>query len=138
MQSLNRFLHLPRREQALLFQAALAILLVRLTLVLFSMRTIGRLISCIDSSRTTNLRIRPIILAVGSVARFMPGTTCLVQALAAQFLLMRHGHKPSLTIGVTKDKVGGFAAHAWVTCENEIVIGAQVTENYLSILCMGS
>ncbi|HEV8384288.1 MAG TPA: lasso peptide biosynthesis B2 protein [Candidatus Acidoferrales bacterium] len=58
-------------------------------------------------------------LARGS--RLVPGSTCLVQALAGQWLLQGEGYAPQLRIGVSKAE--GFEAHAWLELDGKVFIG---------------
>ena len=137
MQGLKRFLYLPTQQRWLIFQVAVAILVVRLSLILFPLRTV-RFFALSISWRSREIPSAHCIAgAIGSVARFVPGTTCLVQALAAHALLIRHGYGPHLTIGVAKDECHQFEAHAWVTCENQVVIGDLRKENYSALLSLG-
>lgn len=55
------------------------------------------------------------------MSTYVPKATCLVQALAAQLLLTRHGHMADLQIGVSQAK--GFEAHAWLEFEGRVVLG---------------
>jgi hypothetical protein len=64
-----------------------------------------------------------IAWAVEKVARIVPRTTCLTQALAVQALLSRIGYASQLSIGVAKDKKGQLVAHAWVKSQGKVVIG---------------
>lgn len=59
--------------------------------------------------------------ALVSGSRFVPGSTCLVQALAGQWLLQGEGYAPRLRIGVSKAE--GFEAHAWLELDGEVLIG---------------
>lgn len=138
MQSLKRFLHLSRQERLLVFQAVLAMLVVRLSLPLLSLRTLQRLVVSIPF-RISNetLSAHRIVWAVRAAARFVPRATCLVEGLAVQALLIHHGYRPRLTIGVTKNECEGFGAHAWVTCEDEVLIGGPETGNYTALLNLG-
>ena len=54
-------------------------------------------------------------------SRYVPGSTCLVQALAGQWMLLREGYPAQLRIGVSKAE--GFEAHAWVELEGKVLIG---------------
>jgi hypothetical protein len=82
---------------------------------------------------SVTLNAYQIAWAVRSGARFLPRSTCLVRALAAQALLTRHGYRPRLTIGVAKSQ-SRFEAHAWVTCKGEVVIGGRETGQYTTLL----
>ena len=52
---------------------------------------------------------------------------CLVQAMAAQRWLGRYGIATTLTLGVPKDKMPTFAAHAWLSAGDRIVTGGDVS-----------
>lgn len=65
-----------------------------------------------------------IIWAVTTAARYIPGATCLPQALAAHRLLTRAGHDSRIEIGVARDEQERFKAHAWVVFGGVVVIGA--------------
>lgn len=138
MQTLKRFLHLSKQERLLVFQAVLAMHLIRLSLALFSLRTVHRLAVKITWRCDESFSADRIVWAVRSAARFVLGSSCLVQAFAAQSLLARHGYRPVLAIGVAKNECNRFGAHAWVVCENEVLIGGQQIGNYTALLKLGS
>jgi hypothetical protein len=64
-----------------------------------------------------------LIWAVTAASRYVPGATCLAQALAAQVLLGRTGYPARLRIGVAKGEERKFEAHAWVESQGRVVIG---------------
>jgi hypothetical protein len=138
MHVLKRFLRLSKRERLLLLQVAISISLVRLSLALLSLRNVHRLAVKITWRCDESLSAERIVRAVRTAARFIPGSTCLVQALAAQALLMRYGYRTLLTIGVAKNECNQFAAHAWVACGNEVLIGGHEAANYAALLKLGS
>jgi len=51
-------------------------------------------------------------------------TTCLSRTIAAYFVLSRLGFSSTPGIGVSKVN-GKFAAHAWLECEDGVVIGTK-------------
>jgi len=59
---------------------------------------------------------------VGSVARRIPGTTCLPIALTGYVLLGRAGWAPVLRIGVTRE-ADSVEAHAWVEVDGVVAVG---------------
>lgn len=139
MQGLKRFLRLPGRRRSLVIQAFLAILIVRLTLAFLSLQAVQRLVVSVSRGSDEVSTVHQIVWAMGVVIRLMPGgAACLVQALAAQALLVRHGYNSRLTIGVAKDECDGFGAHAWVTCEDRIVVGDHERGNYTALLSFES
>lgn len=70
--------------------------------------------------------------AVSAVSRYVPGATCLTQALALQVLLARSGGASELRIGVSRGEEG-FGAHAWLVCDGRIVIGDTDLERYVQL-----
>jgi hypothetical protein len=63
--------------------------------------------------------------AMSRASRTVPGSSCLVQALAAYALLRRGGHPAELSIGVARATRNGapIDAHAWVSCGDLVVTG---------------
>lgn len=66
--------------------------------------------------------------AVLAASRFVPGATCLVQAIVGQRLFLRAGYAAEVKIGVTRDEDGAVAAHAWLVSEGEVFIGRDARE----------
>lgn len=60
--------------------------------------------------------------AIRIAARFVPRSTCLVRALAAQKLFADYGHESTLRIGVARPD-GSFAAHAWLEHAGREIVG---------------
>jgi len=91
------------------------------------------------------IRRRPVetgilIWAVGAAARRCPiRSTCLGEALVAEALLQRYGHKPVLCIGA-KRRDGRFEAHAWLEQDDAVLIGgpAAFIEQYTRFPEIGS
>lgn len=62
--------------------------------------------------------------AVQSAASHLPWRTdCLVQVIAADWLLRRKGLQPEFYLGAGKDNSGTFMAHAWLRCRGIEVTG---------------
>jgi Transglutaminase-like superfamily len=64
---------------------------------------------------------RQVAWAVRLASRYVPGATCLPQALATHILLSRCGHQSCLHVGVAS--MQKFEAHAWVECDGNVVVG---------------
>ena len=60
--------------------------------------------------------------AVSGAGHRIPYADCLPRALATQYLLRRRGIVSNFCIGV-RSEAGAFTAHAWITCNDKIVIG---------------
>jgi len=52
---------------------------------------------------------------------------CLVQALAGQQWLMQGGIASEIVVGTAKTPGGTFEAHAWLRCDERILLGGDVT-----------
>ena len=68
-----------------------------------------------------------IAWAVTVVARYIPGSKCLVQAIAGRQLLASYGFLSEIHIGAAKDSRNWLSAHAWVEVEGKTVIGGDTT-----------
>ena len=138
MRSVKRFLQLSRAERVILLQAGFSIALLRIVLPWFSVAKVWPLVSRVTWRFHGACPVDRIVWATKAAARFVPGSTCLTEAMAAQALLVRYGYRPRLTIGVMKNERRSLVAHAWVTCEEQIVIGGAEVERYTCLLNLGS
>lgn len=123
----KRFLALSWTDQTLLMRAAWLVGTIRLELYFVPFHSLLRRalrVSKDDLLRTKRVRsVDTLAWAVTVASRFVPKATCLTQALALQSLLSRSGHRSTLKIGVAREGETGFEAHAWVVCDDHIVIG---------------
>ena len=78
--------------------------------------------------RGSNQRIAWAIEATGR--RLGRASTCLIRALTAELVMDAHEGPMTLTIGVRKTAAGVLHAHAWVTREGRVLIGA-TSDEYL-------
>jgi hypothetical protein len=138
MRRMKRFLQLSKAERVILLQAVLLLILVRFALRWLSLSRVQKLVGRAARHSKRVCAAHRIAWAIQTAARFIPGATCLTQALAAQALLTRHGYNPSLTIGVMKDEQRGFEAHAWLTCHEQILVGGPEVGRYTSLLNLES
>lgn len=126
MKPLGTFLALPASDRLLLVRAAATLVAVRCALHLVS---IEGLRAWAGHLREGNRPAAPIIWAVRTAARRVPGATCLSSALALQRLLSSAGHPSQVHIGVARD-ASGFMAHAWLVHDGVVVIGEEEHERY--------
>lgn len=132
----TRFGRLSPTERVLFLQTVLLVLAIRVGLLVLPVRAVRRrlVIRTDDKSAALNHSVEQIVWAVRAASRYVPGATCLTQALAAQRLLGRSGHHASVRIGVRKDDQRGFQAHAWVICGEQIVIGGPEVDHFVPML----
>ncbi len=125
---MNRLLHLPSAERHLLINTAALLALVRLGLLLLPFAVVRRLLANIARPAKRMPDLRPSVTdrvpwAIGVASRYVPGATCLTQALAGQTLLARYGQAGQLRIGVARAAGGRLQAHAWIEIQGQIVVG---------------
>lgn len=130
MSGLLAFLALPAGRQALLVEALLTLIGVRLAL---HVAPVTRLRAWSGRAGRGALPVDPIVWAVRALSRRAPGCTCLVSALALQRLLSRHGHASELHVGVARQGER-FAAHAWLVADGRILIGETAGQTYAPLL----
>ncbi len=121
MLRLVRFFRRPPSTQLLYWRALVTVVRVRLILKLLSFRKVAA--SRPSSQVNASFEPREIAAAVERVARVVPGATCLTQAAAAHYLLARYGHVSQIRVGVKTEKGRQFTAHAWLLCNDAVVLG---------------
>lgn len=129
MSSLRRFIVSNSREKKMILWTIFWLFYFRLRNMILPYRLIKRSTSeeIVDepSIETVN---KPIIDEVSRTVercqRFVPGATCLTQALATKAVLKRYGQNSTIRIGVAKSETS-IDAHAWVEVNGQIILGRQ-------------
>lgn len=99
---------------------------IRAALSVLGYARLRRLLPRARAERASPHHARDMGRRMERMARFVPGATCLTQAIALHVLLERQGHRSQIEIGVAREgNEATFAAHAWVTCEGHVVLGAR-------------
>lgn len=121
MQLLLRFLKAPTNRKLLAVHVFLTVVRVRagLTIVGYKPRRQFQPRSTVDAGGVSALQIARY---VSRISRFVPGASCLTQAVAAQRLLSVHGHSSHIRIGV-KAEGKSFTAHAWLLFRERVILG---------------
>lgn len=130
---LATFLSVPPSDRRLLMRAAAAVATARVMVKLMPLRTArnvivrsqGRQRATSSSGAREQPAAERIIWAVEAAGRAIPGGgNCLVQALAAEALMLRAGYPCDLRIGVARDDASEMAAHAWLVApDGKVLIG---------------
>ena len=138
MRKLRTYGRLSPAERRLAWKSIILVAVVRLALWVLPFRTVQAICRrSAQSRRGRTAEAQQIASAVQLGGRCVPRATCLVQALAAQVLLGRHGHEAQVHIGVARDAQRGLRAHAWVESQGRILVGAtERLEDYIPILPM--
>lgn len=120
----SKFFVLSFSKQLLLAKAFSVVLLIRIALKLFSFPQFKKLYTAFSSSdintSSTDAFIAQNVWAIQSVSHSL-SARCLPQALALKYFL-RHDKEAEVVIGVRK--ADAFEAHAWVTKDDAILLGA--------------
>jgi hypothetical protein len=127
-----KFWALAPDDRRLVVSAAVLVVLIRAGLWVLPFPTLRRLLGegrgvapprREPSPQISNVPDR-IGWAVRAVAGSRPGMTCLVNALAAETLLRRHGYPCEFRIGVTSQaRSGVIKAHAWIEYDGRVIVG---------------
>lgn len=72
--------------------------------------------------------------AITVVSRYLPGASCLTQALAALTLLGNVDRTIAVRIGIAKEAGGALTAHAWVEMEGKVLMGNMLGLSRYAIL----
>jgi len=112
----------------LLVEALAAVVAIRLGLLLLPFRKLRSLARAagqypVGSLYANALPVERIVWTVRAVSEYVPGATCLTQALSGQVLLARRRYPTRLHIGVAKSSREGLSAHAWLEYDGQIVLG---------------
>lgn len=132
MPRLKGFIHrtaqLTGGEWRILLRAGLVVGVARAALWVLAADTARRVVA--RAAIGTSGSVAQLTWAVRAVSRYLPGATCLTQALAAQAILSESGFPSQVEIGVAKDGFHRLQAHAWVVCEGQVVLGEQELAHY--------
>jgi hypothetical protein len=127
------FFRLPFSDQALLIRAALAVVNAKLATRTLPLPKARAIVTRQQRLGWTGVPVRAdrIVWAVETASRAIPGMkNCLVQAVAAEAMLIQAGYPCELRVGVAKKGPDELIAHAWVESEGRVVIGEFELERY--------
>lgn len=75
------------------------------------------------SSAARASEARRVAWAVRHASRLVPFASCLTQALTCQIMLSRRAIGSTIHVGARRDDSQSFAAHAWLSCNDAILLG---------------
>lgn len=124
------FFRLRLKCQILIIEAFCLAGFTRLAMVTFTFKKFKKLIGkhnntlVYEITENDRATISYIRWAVILVSRYTPWQSkCLVQAVVARLMLKRRNIESTLHLGIGRDKDNSLLAHAWLSCNNLIVIG---------------
>ena len=132
MKRLYKFLSLAPQDRRLLLRACIWLAAIRLGLWILAPGLQWRFMVRLGRGATAGDALDGdvadrIVRAVAAASGYVPRTTCLAQALAAQVLLKQRDIPASLQIGVARDREGKLQAHAWVESGGRVLMGGTDT-----------
>ncbi len=134
---LAKFFRLSFPDQRLLMRAALAVVGAKLAIRTLSL---PRARAAVTRLERLGWIVRParadrIVWAVETAGGAIPGMkNCLVQAVAAEAMLLRAGHPCELRIGAAKNGPRELIAHAWLESEGRVLIGDFELDRYAPLM----
>ena len=127
MRNWSRLRSLSGQEMLFLAHCLTVVSAVRLALTLSSYNRVRSLVTRLDGRRDASIAdLRRIAWGVAAASRLVPGASCLMQALAGQYLLARRGSASKISIGIEKGTGNELKAHAWLMSGNHIVLGGSI------------
>jgi hypothetical protein len=134
---LAKFFRLSFSDQRLLMRAALAVVSAKLAIrtlrlpaaraAVMRLQRLGWIVGPARADR--------IVWAVETAGGAIPGMkNCLVQAVAAEAMLIRAGHPCELRIGAAKNGPRELIAHAWLESEGRVLIGNFELDRYAPLM----
>ena len=138
MARVRKFLDLGWQERCLLLHTLLLVVSLRAALGLLPFKQVNELLACGATHRRTRCNVSKarVISAIRVASAFIPGSTCLTQALAAKYQLERFGLNTQLHLGVARKEDGRLLAHAWLQCDGEAIIGGEIAPRFTPLLAL--
>jgi Transglutaminase-like superfamily len=134
MRRLKRFAQLTATEKRILLRVLFVVGVARTALCVLSTDRARKVTARAAAGASGSLE--QMVWAVKVASRYLPGATCLTQALAAQALLTQSGFPAQVEIGVAKYDRRRLQAHAWVVCHGQVVLGGRQPNHYNSIIVL--
>ena len=137
VRALRRFLQFDPTDRRLLVRAAMVVTAFRVALWVCPFRVLRRFFANRKPAASSGFPKKKLVWAVEATAKRIPRATCLTQAMALQYLLLRSGYTCTVQIGVTHDEARKFQAHAWVESDGKILIGGREADRYTPLYAWG-
>lgn len=122
MQRLSKFWAMPSAERFLLLKGLALLAAASIACRLFSFQDFRRFLARKRTGVNRAIPAERICSIIVAAARFVPGATCLVQAIVAESLIAQGGRKADLVIGVCRNGKKP-RAHAWIESDGNVLMG---------------
>lgn len=123
MSRFDKFAGLPVPEKFLLLRVWALVFVVRLALWMLPFERLRAMIARAPAG-PASFPVERLAWSVDVASVYVPRASCLVRALAGQYLLRRNGYACEVKIGVLKKAKAGLQAHAWLETGGRVLLGA--------------
>ena len=130
---LASFFRVSFSDQRLLIRAAVAVVSAKLAIRTLRLPAARAAVTRLERLGwyVAPAKAERIVWAVETAGRTIPGMkNCLVQAVAAEAMLIRAGHPCELRIGAAKNGLDELIAHAWLESGGRVLIGEFELDRY--------
>ena len=122
----HKFTNLSPAQRRLAVRAFFLLIVVRFALWVLPFTAVARWVGNLGKKyklHANGLSPHQLTSLISSAADYVPGASCLTQALVSHVVLSLCGYTPLLKIGVAKSVTNQMEAHAWVEWEGKVIIG---------------
>jgi hypothetical protein len=140
-----RIFSLSWADRLLLFEASIFLGLARIIILVFPFRFIARLLgshmaeSPASECYSHHETLKTVSWVISVMSRYLPwDCKCLVQAIAAQWMLRIRGILSTLYLGVSKNDSQGLIAHAWLRSGHVTLTGSHEKKQFTVISSFGA
>jgi hypothetical protein len=141
MRRLHSFFRRPLDDRLFLLRCLTLLAVVRAGLTVTSYKLISeKLVDRAAEGEASPAQLARIAWGIDRAAWFVPGATCLTQALSGQILLSRQGVSSTIRLGIDRTQTETIEAHAWLVSGDRIVLGGteQSLERYVPLTEFGN
>jgi len=133
------FIKLTYRYKVLALESLYLVILIRLMIWIYPFTVVQTKVQKMarrhDSDIEHVVPCNKLKIMILHSARYVPNSTCLVQALAGYILFSKYGYHPAIKIGVLTEN-GEFEAHAWLEEDDKVVLG-ESEKDFQTIMGIG-
>lgn len=134
LRSFPKFFHLSRTERLMVIEAACLLGLARMLVITLPFRWVAKALTRKTPENEFEMPQKLVVKTAWAISRtslYTPWkSNCLAKAIAGKYMLRRRRISNTLYLGVAKDEIGEFEAHAWLKCGETIITGGNQLDRY--------
>jgi hypothetical protein len=138
MRLVSRWFRLDLSDWSLLLEAALMLAWAALRVRFLPFQRLVMARAPRHTLSATSADLRRLCWSVEALSRRVPfRSKCLEQALALRAMLYRRGVASIIHYGIRNCGRSGLAAHAWLSVDNRVIIGANSAAHFAQVATFG-